>query len=40
MAKCNHSVYVVELDRDVLNSKKFYAANPDHNPALECFYVG
>lgn len=40
MAKRKHSVYVVELDREVLNSKKFYEANPDHNAALECFYVG
>ncbi len=40
MAKRKHSVYVVELDREVLRSRKFYDANPDHNPVLACFYVG
>jgi hypothetical protein len=34
------SIYVVELDRAVLNKKRFLAANPDHDPQLACFYVG
>lgn len=40
MAKKKHSVYVVELDSQVLHSRKFYDANPDHNGMLACFYVG
>ena len=37
--KC-FSVYVVELDKAVLNKKRFVAANPNHDPDLACFYVG
>jgi len=40
MSKRKHSVYVVELDRAVLQRRKFYDANPDHNAMLACFYVG
>ena len=35
-----HSVYVVELDKEVLKSPKFVKANPDHDPDKACFYVG
>ena len=34
------SVYVVELDKEVLKSPKFVKANPDHDPDKACFYVG
>src|SRR5262245_60938121 len=35
-----HSVYVVGLDKRVLNERKFLAANPQHNPEKPCVYVG
>jgi len=33
-------VYVIELDKEVLKSKKFRERNPDLNPKKACFYVG
>ena len=33
-------IYVIELDRNVLNSKKFMAANPNMSQEGRCFYVG
>lgn len=33
-------VYIVELDREVLQSKKFRVKNPSLNPKKKCFYVG
>ncbi len=33
-------VYVIELDKEVLKSKKFRVRNPDINPKKACFYVG
>lgn len=33
-------VYVIELDKEVLKSKKFRVRNPDLNPKKACFYVG
>jgi len=33
-------VYVIELDKEVLNSKKFKEKNPNFNPRKSCFYVG
>jgi hypothetical protein len=33
-------VYVIELDKEVLKSKKFRERNPDINPKKACFYVG
>ena len=35
-----HNVYVVDLDKAVLNERKFVEANPDHDPAKACLYVG
>lgn len=36
----HHSVYVIELDPVVLKDRKFRDANPDHDPAKPCLYVG
>ncbi len=33
-------VYVIELDKEVLKSKKFRLRNPDMNSKKACFYVG
>ena len=33
-------VYVIELDKEVLKSKKFRERNPYMNPKKVCFYVG
>jgi len=33
-------VYVIELDKEVLKSKKFRERNPDLNLKKACFYVG
>jgi predicted GIY-YIG superfamily endonuclease len=33
-------VYVVELDKAVIQSKKFRLRNPQINPKKACFYVG
>jgi hypothetical protein len=35
-----HHVYVVELDRAVLKSRRFREANPQHDPRKPCVYVG
>ncbi len=39
-AKHHHSVYVVELSRDVLKEPRFRKANPDYDPTKPCVYVG
>jgi hypothetical protein len=36
----HHSVYVVELSRDVLLEPRFRRANPDCDTAKPCVYVG
>ncbi len=36
----HYHVYVIELDTDVLKSRKFREANPRHNPRRPCVYVG
>jgi len=36
----HHSVYVVELSRDVLLEPRFRKSNPDYDPAKPCVYVG
>jgi predicted GIY-YIG superfamily endonuclease len=33
-------VYVIELDKEVLKSRKFRSGNPYMNPRLACYYVG
>lgn len=33
-------VYIIELDKDVIKSKKFRKNNPNLNPKLSCYYVG
>jgi len=33
-------VYVIKLDKEVTNSKKFRSRNPNINPKKTCFYVG
>jgi predicted GIY-YIG superfamily endonuclease len=35
-----YNVYVVELDKEVLGSKKFRVKNPHMDPRFACFYVG
>ena len=35
-----YNVYVIELDKEVLTSKKFKIKNPNMNPKKACFYVG
>ncbi|MBN2602656.1 MAG: GIY-YIG nuclease family protein [Candidatus Thermoplasmatota archaeon] len=35
-----YNVYVIELDKEVLKSKKFRERNPLLNPRRACFYVG
>ena len=35
-----YNVYVVELDKEVLKSRKFRKHNPHMNPKLACFYIG
>lgn len=36
----HYFVYVIELDKEVLKSKKFRERNPEMNPKKACFYVG
>ncbi len=36
----HHNVYVILLDREVLEHQRFRDANPDHNPVKPCVYVG
>ena len=33
-------VYVIKLDKEVLQSKKFWKRNPLMNPKRVCYYVG
>ena len=33
-------VYVIEMDKEVMQSKKFRKRNPKMNPKLPCYYVG
>jgi predicted GIY-YIG superfamily endonuclease len=35
-----YNVYVIELDKEVLVSKKFREKNPHMNPRRACYYVG
>jgi hypothetical protein len=36
----SYYVYVIELDKEVIKSKKFRRHNPSMNPKRTCFYVG
>lgn len=36
----NHNIYVIELDRAVLNDKRFIERNPDYKAGKPCVYVG
>ena len=36
----SYNVYVIQLDKKVLTSKKFREKNPNMNPEKNCFYVG
>jgi len=36
----HHNVYVVELAPEVLTEARFRRANPGHDPAKPCVYVG
>jgi hypothetical protein len=36
----HHNVYVVLLDNEVLEHKRFRDANPDRDPFKPCLYVG
>jgi hypothetical protein len=36
----HHSVYVVELSKDVLGEARFRRCNPDYDPSRPCVYVG
>ncbi len=36
----SYNVYVIKLDKEVLQSRKFRERNPNMNPKLTCFYVG
>ena len=40
MAAPGHNVYVIELDPKVWNHTRFRQANPDHDIAKPCVYVG
>jgi predicted GIY-YIG superfamily endonuclease len=35
-----YNIYVIELNKEVLNSKKFREKNPHMNTRKSCFYVG
>lgn len=35
-----HNVYVIELERKVLENKKFAEANPAYREGMPCLYVG
>ena len=35
-----HSVYEIELDPAIYNSRRFRKANPDHDLTKPCVYVG
>ncbi|MGE0313626.1 MAG: hypothetical protein AB7P21_18595 [Lautropia sp.] len=40
MARHHHSVYVIELHKDVLYDRRFVAANPRFDRFKPCVYVG
>jgi len=36
----SYNVYVIELDKEVLSSKRFRVKNPQMNTRKTCYYVG
>lgn len=40
MAKRTKNLYVIRLDDDVLDKRKFREANPDYVEGMPCLYVG
>ena len=38
--KTEYSIYVIELDKEVLKKNKYKGKNPNHNPEKPCVYVG
>jgi len=36
----SYNVYVIELDKEVIKSRKFRKRNPHMNPKSVCYYVG
>ena len=36
----HHNLYVIELDKDVLQYDKFAEANPQYKEGMPCLYVG
>ena len=40
LLKISYNVYVIKLDKEVMNSKKFRERNPYMNLRRACFYVG
>lgn len=38
--KTSYNLYVIDLDKDVLNIKKFREMNPDYIEDYPCVYVG
>lgn len=39
-AEARYSIYVIRLKPEVLQKRKFREANPQHDPAKPCVYVG
>jgi predicted GIY-YIG superfamily endonuclease len=40
VARLSHSVYVVELSKEVVYEPRFRKANPGYDPTKPCVYVG
>ena len=40
MARFTYGVYVILLDKKVLESPAFTKRSPDHDPKMDCYYVG
>ena len=39
-SEARYSIYVIELDKAILDHKKFMKENPDYIPGQPCVYVG
>jgi len=40
MRRARYNIYVIELDPEVLDVRKFREANPDYVEGMNCLYVG